>query len=201
MISNKYKCIFTHIPKTGGMSISFAIKDNAKDNTRTVHRTLIQDRSIAGDLFDAYFKWTVVRNPLDRFVSMYFFRKAHKHVASDPICLGIDWTFEQWLINIFNTDSPLTVCQAEWIKIDSKIQTDYIAKFENLTKDFKYVSNILGCVTKLPHLNKCKHDFYLNYYNSSLIQMVYKKCEEDMDIFKYSKKDLKLNANIFIKLI
>ena len=68
MISHKHKFIFTHIPKTGGTSITRALNPNAGIKNKPLKEMPLKDK-------EDYFKFTFVRNPWDRAVSMFFFRQ------------------------------------------------------------------------------------------------------------------------------
>lgn len=72
MISHEYRCIFVHIPRTGGSSVErwlvgrnwWAVEPETK------HLTARQARAIYADVWDDYFKFSIVRHPLDRVLSM-----------------------------------------------------------------------------------------------------------------------------------
>ena len=86
MIDDRYKLIFTHIPKTAGSSVTNIIKrapgknsnkpeNSSNNNYRRRHDLTIEDYKNLTDteIFDEYFKFSIVRNPWDRFASVYNF--------------------------------------------------------------------------------------------------------------------------------
>ena len=65
-----YKCIFVHIPKNAGISVSYTLFGN----TGGSHRKLIDYERVFGRrIVKKYFKFAFIRNPWDRLVSTYFF--------------------------------------------------------------------------------------------------------------------------------
>ena len=77
MLSRQHKYIFIHIPKTGGGSIKVELRKLYGGGEKLPsHLTATEYRSILGfSLFDKYYKWAVVRNPYERFISEYYWRK------------------------------------------------------------------------------------------------------------------------------
>ena len=93
MISHRHKCIFVHIPKCGGTSLEnviwpeprspsdlwmgFISKFHNKYQTGGLqHLLAIQIREEVGsDIFNQYFKFTIVRNPWDKAVSQFFYMR------------------------------------------------------------------------------------------------------------------------------
>ena len=74
MISHKYKCIFIHIPKTGGTSIENALLGGKKQPTRIKHKRAKDYLKQYPKEWKQYFKFTVIRNPWDWMVSWYYWR-------------------------------------------------------------------------------------------------------------------------------
>ena len=81
MISHKHKCVFIHIPKTGGMSMEQmlgvdVLKFHQHSRSLVKHGTPFNEyykKYFNQDL--GYFKFTIVRNPWDRAVSSFYHEK------------------------------------------------------------------------------------------------------------------------------
>ena len=82
------KPIFIHIPKTGGTSINCMMQNTEWQTTPDFHyRHLIYEtkRSNCGDMFTElgkekfreYYIFTMLRHPVDRLVSEYYFLRQH----------------------------------------------------------------------------------------------------------------------------
>ena len=104
IINHKYKFIFFKTRKTGGTSMEVALSKFCHDNdtitsTFTVNklgnfknRNIGSSHMMASDLykvrfsplfegnnfFDSYFKFTIIREPVDLFISHYFWQKSSK---------------------------------------------------------------------------------------------------------------------------
>ena len=87
MIDHDIKCIFIHIPRTGGSSISTALSQRKKEGERfenrakqkqdKIHFTVEQAQKKFGlDVWNEYLTFAFVRNPWDRLVSQYQWRVA-----------------------------------------------------------------------------------------------------------------------------
>lgn len=67
-----YRCIFVHIPKAAGISMSRALFGNFAGNHKSVET---YQRIFSKKEFNSYFKFTFVRNPWDRLFSAYIYLK------------------------------------------------------------------------------------------------------------------------------
>jgi hypothetical protein len=72
MINHKFKCIFIHIPCAGGTSIENWIcgKDYWNIDNKEKHLLSCQAKEMYAEYWDEYFKFSIVRNPYRRTVSM-----------------------------------------------------------------------------------------------------------------------------------
>ena len=70
MIDTETGLIFVHIPRTSGTSIEVALQGYpVPDAFKHYKSSMI--KCMLSDSWDSYFKFTVVRNPFDRVVSLY----------------------------------------------------------------------------------------------------------------------------------
>jgi hypothetical protein len=78
MISHEHKFIFVHVPKTGGTSI-----ESLLDLSGAKHNTARQYRNFFPDVWKRYFSFAFVRNPWDRVLSFYMFRKQVRQLGPE----------------------------------------------------------------------------------------------------------------------
>lgn len=170
MVSHEYKTIFVHINRTGGTSVETAFGKKLQNHEKP--KGIIEKIGILK--WNKFFKFTFVRNPWDRIVSIYHHRKQNRKIVNEE--------FDKW---IYSIDQISTCSQIWWLKHKNKIDMDFIGKFENLEKDFKKICKEIGADLNLPHVNSSKHTHYSNYYDFSSRKFVEKVCEEEIELFKY----------------
>jgi hypothetical protein len=112
VISNSRQYIFFHIPKCGGTTMSRVLAHDVRWNDIVIggtptgealhgpwrkqfgagkHAMPPEVRRVVGeDIYQRYFKFVVVRDPIDRFISACQFVKYHIDAASPWILQGID---------------------------------------------------------------------------------------------------------------
>lgn len=195
MISHKHKFIFVHINKTAGTSIEKILKKISR-NWIGKHHSIKKYYKLADKNhgFENYFKFTIIRNPWDRFLSLYKFRvfKNHTSLGNNTV------SFKEWAKNIYDKnpkhyDIPnelqllMLSEQLDWITdADGNIPLDFFVKFENLQQDFNTVCDKIGIPQQqLPHKNKTKHKHYTEYYDEETKQIVAEKYAKDIEYFGY----------------
>ena len=179
------KYLFIHINKTGGTSISKAL------GMPFLHFTAKEFIAAHGQaVFDALFKFTVVRNPWDKVVSHYHYR-----VMTNQTSLGTDkMSFNSWVQKAYLDKDPLLydipkmfMPQCDWITDDSgKIVIDSIARYENLNDDFQKLCKILGKKLVLPHLKASTRGDYREYYNENSVRIIGDAFAVDIEQFGYT---------------
>tara|TARA_B100000900_G_C20462536_1_gene667893 strand:- start:127 stop:849 length:723 start_codon:yes stop_codon:yes gene_type:complete len=193
----KKSCIFIHIPKTAGISLS---KSFFGVNVDTNHLSIRRYRLVFSKSdFNKFFKFTFVRNPWDKLFSCYRYLKmgghSNYHMQWKNTVLDTYDDFnsfvEGWL-NEKNIHTFSHFLPQSWFLTDYKnnILTDYIGRFENLEHDYKEICSVLNTNTELEHFNKSdkvKKNYY-EYYNDKSIDIVYKLYKKDIKLFKYDFK-------------
>ena len=110
MIIKKEKTIFIHVPKTGGTSVcthfgfdNYEYKNNKGQQSKK-HDSITLLKAKFPKEYDEYMKFSVVRNPYDRMVSVYFFitqslPKIYKQFFEniDTTTVNFDFTFKEFL--------------------------------------------------------------------------------------------------------
>ena len=107
--SHKYKLIYFHIPKCAGVSVRKAIEIDKSTHPfphKNVSTALAIDvrYTTNDDIYNSYHKFSIVRNPFERMVSLYSFRKKqgdlyiHANLFdSDVGPDGETWDFNRWI--------------------------------------------------------------------------------------------------------
>ena len=183
MISHDKKLIFIHIARTGGSSIETALagKDWWLIDPQTKHISAGMARKIYGDeIWNTYTKFSVVRNPWDRIVSMWATKWWHQASDLDENC-----SLEEFVRNM--RPHPHEIYNTFYYHEILDEDIDFVLRFESLQKDFSRMLNSIGVddVT-LPHIEKREHARYTTMYNDKEKQIVSELYQTDIVEFGYS---------------
>jgi len=211
MVSHALKCIFVEIPKTGSSSIRSIIGHSpaphvnicqiAHDMQRQwthyggawndimagLYLWLPEEWRKARGLaqFQSYFKFSFVRNPWDRVVSLY--------LRQEGLQMRERMTFDEFVGWIRYSSSTCIhptphVNQLDWL-VDphGNLLVDFIGRFEHLEEDWRTVAGKLGVSPLLPHKkrNADKTRHYTDYYSEATKQIIAQKFRTDIDYFGY----------------
>ncbi len=213
------KVIFIAIPKTGTTSVRtqlkqpgipiignphldisqirdliyiYLLKYNLGTNRTFPNEDILSDdilRDNAEKLFESYFKFSAVRNPWARAVSLYSRREGIK--LNDKI------TFDEFCKNhIYSSDTCLNPTlhknQLDWLTSNNgQILMDYIYKVEEYEKAIDEIKNITNGRLILDNVKRnvnpnSKSSDYRNMYNHKTRKIIEKRFEKDIDYFKYT---------------
>lgn len=184
------KTIFIHIPKTAGTSLYELI-----GYTYIGHVTYRWYKDRNADKFNKYFKFAIVRNPWDRLVSTYFYLKKGGNNAMDEYWAkkhiykytDFDTFVKEWVTEK-NVDSWMHFMpQHKYIYNErDELQVDYVARFENLSDDFKVIAKRLNSNKELPRVNVSKRTHYKDYYTEETKAIVAQVYSKDIELFDYT---------------
>ena len=175
MISDKYRCVFVHVPKTAGQSIEeFFLNlhglswetreplllsynpDPSRGPESLAHLTAkeyVDCGYLTAAEFSKYFKFSFVRNPWSRLVSEFHYRQYYKK-----------YTFREFVLiglpNKSRYSDPYRhiMPQTEFVLDENgRPLVDFIGRFENLQNDFDVICKMLRIDgSTLPFRNKPK---------------------------------------------
>ena len=207
IISHKYKFIFIRVPKTASSSLQFVLgKMCGEDDIVTpilnppipkhyarnyagfeqhISARVIKQK-VSSEVWDHYFKFCFERNPYDKIVSTYWYRKytGKYHDSFRQYCLDCSRGISDFP-NGFQLYS-----------LDNKIIVDFIGRYESLNKDFQHVCEKLGLPFdgQIPkEKSKIRQDngHYSHYYDSETKEIVRKQYAKEIELFGYSFEDKK----------
>jgi len=202
-ISHKHKFIFIHIPKTAGTTICSswdgALLKKICRETGTLggtHKSALQLREMFPKEWDRYFKFTVVRNPFDRFVSKYFFKQLNPREDFD-----LEWTDKEmegllpqmyWITDRHDYFLPVTQYDRPDIHFGNVI-VDCVCRYENLQNDLREVFDHLGLDISdevFPHFRQTRMvGTYQRYFTPEFRGLVTYIYREDLARLDYSWED------------
>ena len=215
----EHKWIFIAIPKTGTTSIRTQLRQIGKPLIPNPHLNILQVRDAIGifflkknlatnrsfpsvevrtysqikndsaSFFSNAFKFSSVRNPWERAVSLFF----RKEGVQDQKNLSFDQFIENHLYASDTCVHPtLHKNQLDWICDDNgKILLDYVFKLENFSNAiediFERTNGLIRLENTVANKNESsKSSEYRNLYSEKTKKMIAKRFEKDIDTFQFT---------------
>lgn len=213
------KTIFIAIPKTGTTSVRTQIRKDGNPIISNAHLNIVQIRDLlyihllklslgknltfpnedipedlslrkeANEIFDSCFKFSAVRNPWARAVSLYFRREGA--TVKDKM------SFEEFCEKHFYANDTcrhptLHKNQYDWLCDENgENLMDYIYKVENFENAINDIKRLTDGRVKLINVKRnsnpnSQSNNYRNLYNDYTRKIIAKRFEKDIDIFKYT---------------
>jgi len=218
-VNIRKQVIFIAIPKTGTTSVRTQIKEEGLPIIPNSHLNIMQIRDLiyvyllksalgknisfptkevvedailrkqSDELFSSFFKFSAVRNPWARAVSLYFRREGES--VKDKM------SFDEFCVNHFYASDTcfhptLHKNQYDWLCDEKEInQMDFTYKVENFKQainDIKERTNGRLQLTEV-HENINPDSLsrsYRDIYNDKTREIIAERFEKDIDIFKYT---------------
>jgi chondroitin 4-sulfotransferase 11 len=192
-LSRFYKCIFVHIPKTAGTSVEKILNTGTEADFYSTkaptlqHLTWLELKNKLTFDYSNFYKFAIVRNPYDRIVSEYEWRRQ----ATPQILNSL--TFEEVIENL-ETLNTIT----QWdrhLSTQSSFLKDETGNISKEIEVYKY-ENLEPLWEKLELITKIPKKYYpwsyktvkkplISYYNENLRKKVREYFSEDFTNFKY----------------
>jgi chondroitin 4-sulfotransferase 11 len=194
------KLLFCHIAKNGGQTVHQIMEklDNLEYYDNHYSLIMLKEQINNDKLFNECLKFCIVRNPWDRMVSTYFFRRDRKENDFGP---KKQWTldFNNWIKYIYSDEyknQKNTHCvdvvkyhygsSLRWVVDENNnIIANKIIKFENIDTELSDLFKMHGYTGAITKNNWTRHKHYRNYYNEENKKLVSENFKEDIEYFKY----------------
>lgn len=182
MIDHSRKLLFVHIARTGGTSIETALvgKDWWDIDPESKHISASQAKKIYGDeIWRDYKKFTVIRNPWDRVVSMWATKWWHE--ASN---IEVDCSLKTFIKKMKPHPHEVYGSLLYADVIDEPL--DFVLRFEDLQRDFSCMLRKVGVEdVMLPHVEKRVHAPYASMYGPEERELVADMFSLDLQRYPY----------------
>lgn len=205
MISDRHRCIFVHVPRTGGSSLENVIwpKPRAesdlwmgfvspmKNKYQTGGLQHLYARNIVKEVgrerFDTYFKFSIVRNPFDRLVSQYHYMSNREDLRKYIGMEEMD-SFSRYLSLIVNYEHVQWTPQVEFLLDEGgRLAVDRLLRYETYEADVRDILARLNIpIGKLPHANSTVRSAYPGYYSKADREIAERLFTRDLSYFNYN---------------
>ena len=214
-INGKVDLTFIHIWKSGGTSFRHWLQDRELNHDITLkiyknHRSLAELKT----LYEVKNTCTIIRNPWDRMVSIYYylFKQLQKNQIFDDDGLYSNKTeikfitdyliidnniiyFKTFVNNIEKITEKNPILpgywfnfiteQCEWL---SNTSPDILLRLEKIEQDFKKIQDMIGIYEPFYHRNKSRpgpSNQYNDYYDVQTKHIIGRLFKNDIERFNY----------------
>lgn len=196
MILDNKKLIFIHIPKNAGIFINYSLGHDAKSGDWTENHSgckiFLKNHP---KKFKEYYKFCIVRHPVKRMESWFYFHREHFKNTNNSIYYNFD-SFEHWVEhnmpyhedwNKCGVRSPLK--QYQFVTNENKeILVNRVCKIENLKNDLNKVCEDTGLDPNIfngKKVNKTENKVEKRY-PKNITDIIYNTLQHDYEIFNYN---------------
>jgi len=148
---------------------------------------------IGDDIWNAYFKFSIVRNPYDELVSRFWFYMGPKRrlLLANSEASTIHSHFREWVMTQKNLNSPIYL-------IRDQLAVDYLIRYESLREGVEKVCSILGLTKSISELGSFKGNFrpkdkkiggFRDYFDLNSINHVKANFAWEIETFGYDLND------------
>lgn len=206
IVSHRHRFIFVAVPRTGSQSVRAALRPllGAEDWEQAawgVQRRIPvsplaamehghlgvreAEKHLPRKVWRDYFKFAVVRDPWDRFLSSAWFTQGRKSIfrAKPEICMGL-LLRNPVVLNTLHFRPQHTFLE----RGDGSIGMDFVGRFERLAEDFSRVCDAIGLGRQeLPRLNASCRERYPPHDSHGLRAAVTHQYARDYELFQYER--------------
>jgi len=204
ILSHKLKLIFFAVPKTGTHAIRFALRELMGEEDEEQVGLFVKKQSsiqvlaeirhghikaselkphLSSEIWNTYFKFGVVRNPWDKYISFCaFMNKNNPDFKADP---------KKYIHQIIDRPRArkriLFRPQYEFLYDgNGDCLVDYVGRFEDLQSTYNVVADKCNFTSQsLEKINESTHNNYRDYYDDELKEKIAYFYREDIELFDY----------------
>jgi hypothetical protein len=202
VVSERLRCAFVHVQKTGGESLEGALLDAdpeavtelpgnaAWEDPRKRRHLYAADLAAAlgASRWEELFSFGFVRNPWERLVSWHSMCLERPEINEFTRQVASTMPdFAQFAAA--DPDGPAgkaTVSQLDYLDgANGARLVSFIGRYENLEADVAAIADRIGVPLRLPHANRSDHRDYRDYYSDRTRMIVAERFARDIEEFGY----------------
>lgn len=189
MISMIKKFAFIHINKSGGTSVveSLADYEDAQSQILDHDQAEIYRNKLGPALWAEMFSFAFIRNPFDRMVSSYEYRKQYiPDVRAPHVLKANKLSFRDWMLGpVYDDPLDREWSNQLWMVCDDEGEGEIIVSqlylYEDLDAGFKDACRRIGIETpRLAKYNKTKREDWRTYYDEDTTSLVRERFSRDL---------------------
>lgn len=185
------KYLFIHINKCGGTSVKKVLE---KHSHLYIPPNDYLSELKKGSTWDKYIKFTIVRNPYSRILSLQGMlnKNKNKYTIKQILDIIMDDKISFKGVRIGGKEyikrHGLKLTHPHYSIYDGeKIIVDHVFKLENIKNDWVKIQNLLSIKDKLSHINKSSsfNEKHFKRFSRNQLDRINQYFKEDFEIFKY----------------
>lgn len=196
IVNHDLKYVAVSIPKTGSISVQFSLGFG-----HDIPEPDDYHMGIAGILAKfpeaaSYFKFSFVRNPWARILSLYYdftIKRKHQYsgkVRVDKPLFSEFKNFEDFCLNVGHSDWMNNVffrSQTELLSVGGVMCMDFVGRFENLAGDFAAICDRIGVKANLLQMNLGEYSNrdYRSQFTPAATAAIGELYRKDVENFNY----------------
>lgn len=175
MISLHKKFVFVHVNKTGGTSIVEALsqfEDRTEEDVLHDHSAFAAYKRVLGlDLWNEFYTFGFIRNPYDRMVSAYEYRRQILEVQKETVDAKnkdfADWVFDFVAPKVKSNPFSEWTNQMRLLGDGEQPKVKDVFLFEEMESAWEKIQSEIGISEELPHTNKTVKKSLDEYYQGN----------------------------------
>ena len=182
-VATKVPFAFVHINKCGGSSVEIALGFPKRHSSAAVMRD-----EMGAEEWARRFTFSIVRNPFDRIVSIYYYRvRTNVGGLGDRHINLNDWIEAVWDARDprYWEDTVLLAPSWAWLCDDGGLIVDHVARLESIDSDWPGIALRLGVDVGLKQWNSNHHPHYRQLLTDRARAVIETAFAEDLRQFGY----------------
>jgi hypothetical protein len=187
----EHSCIFIHIPKCAGESISQALFQGSGPG----HMSMSYYERVHPEFYNKAFKFSFVRDPIERTYSAYRYLQSDRGIARDHEAHKLISQYPEFNSFVNGWLCPENACTQihfvpQWLFLCNSVgnlDVDFIGHHEHLEVGFEKVCQVLEIKTALGHKNRSKkaESSARELCDEDALRRIYQVYRRDYELFDY----------------